>query len=364
MAKTPVLPKFPVTKDSLHAELRKNVQAYFAENNIKQQGNFSLYFKAGLLMVAFVGLYLHLLLGAMPWWLAVLECLLLGLVVSMIGFNIMHDGNHGSFSTSKTWNKLAAYSGSVMGASQFMWEMKHNIIHHSFTNIEGVDDDIEAGSLLRLAPTQDYRKIHRFQHIYFVLLYMQMYLFWIFFSDYRKYFTKKIGDIPLKKMTFGFHLRFWGMKIAHAAIFVVIPIMVLGWQPWLLGFLIMSLMGGFFLSIVFQLAHTVEDASFPLPAADTNKLEQEFALHQLATTANFATKNKIWTWMLGGLNFQIEHHLFPKIAHIHYPKISKIIKETCAKHNIPYIEYRNVRTAVKAHVTFLKRMGQRPVAVA
>lgn len=364
MSKTQSLPKFPVTQASLHAELKKRVQEYFRQNNIQQQGNFQLFFKAGLLIVAFAGLYLHLLLGSMPWWVAVLECAVMGLVVAMIGFNIMHDGNHGSFSSSKLWNKLASYSGAVMGASQFMWEMKHNIIHHSFTNVEGVDDDIEAGVLLRLAPTQEYKKIHRFQHIYFVILYMQMYLFWIFFSDYRKYFTGKIGEIPLKKMSVSKHFRFWGVKLAHASIFVLIPILVLGWKAWLIGFLVMSLVGGFFLSIVFQLAHTVEDTSFPLPAADTNKLEHEFAIHQLSTTANFATKNKIWTWMLGGLNFQIEHHLFPKISHIHYPQISKIVKETCADYNIPYIEYTNMRSAVKAHITFLKMMGQPPATAA
>lgn len=357
MSQKKPLPKFPVTKDSLHAALKRNVQQYFISNDISQHGNLNLYFKAGILIAAFVGLYLHLMLGDVAWWLAVIECAILGLVVAMIGFNIMHDGNHGSFSGSKLWNKLASYSGSIMGASQFMWDMKHNIIHHSFTNIDGVDDDIEAGSLLRLAPTQDYRKIHRFQHVYFILLYMQMYLFWVFFSDYRKYFTQKIGDIPLKKMSVGFHFRFWLMKLSHAAIFILIPILVLSWQAWLLGFLIMSLTGGFFLSIVFQLAHTVEDAAFPLPSEDTNKLENEFAKHQLATTANFATKNKIWTWMLGGLNFQIEHHLFPKVSHVHYPQISKIIKETCREYNINYIEYKTVRSAVWAHISFLRRMG-------
>lgn len=363
MAANTPLPKFPVTKDSLHAELKKNVQQYFNNLNIKQHGNWTLYSKSIILLTAFVGLYLHLLLGNAPWWLALIECAALGLVIAMIGFNIMHDGNHGSYSGSKWWNKMASYSGSVMGASQFMWDMKHNIIHHSFTNIDGVDDDIEAGDMLRLAPTQDYKKMHKYQYIYFVLLYSMMYLFWVFYSDYRKYFTQKIGEIPLKKMNRSLHIRFWLVKIFHALLFVVLPILVLGWKAWLIGFLVMGLVGGFFLSIVFQLAHTVEDAAFPLPLPATNKLENEFAVHQLSTTANFATKNKLWTWVLGGLNFQVEHHLFPKVAHIHYPAISKIVKETCKQHNAPYIEYNSMGAAIKAHVSFLKRMGK-PTAVA
>lgn len=364
MASKHPLPKFPVTKDSLHAELRKNVQEYFTSKNIPSHGNWSLYSKAIVLLIAFVGLYLHLLLGSAPWWLALIECAVLGLVVAMIGFNIMHDGNHGSFCGSAWWNKMASYSGSVMGASQFMWNMKHNIIHHSFTNVDGVDDDIEAGSMLRLAPTQEFKRIHKYQHLYFVLLYMQMYVFWVFYSDYQKYFSQKIGDIPLKKMSRSLHIRFWLVKIFHALLFIVLPVWLLGWQAWLIGFLVMSFVGGFFLSIVFQLAHTVEDASFPMPMPDSNKLENEFAIHQLATTANFATNNKMWTWALGGLNFQVEHHLFPKIAHIHYPAISKIVKETCEQHQIPYIEYKSMGAAIKAHVTFLKRMGKQAVELA
>lgn len=354
------LPKFPVTKDSLHAELRKRVQQYFKETKQEQHGNFSLYLKAGILVVSFIAIYIHLVFFTPVWYLALIECAVLGLVVALIGFNIMHDGGHGSFSNSPTWNKLASYSGSMMGASQFMWSMKHNVIHHTFTNVDGVDDDIEAGALLRLAPTQDKKWFHKFQHVYFVLLYSLMYVFWVFYSDYVKYFTQKIGDVPLKKMSIGTHIRFWLVKITHAALFVVIPIVQLGWLPWLIGFLTLGLIGGFILSIVFQLAHTVEDAEFPLPQEENNKMEYEFAKHQLATTANFATRNKIWTWMLGGLNFQVEHHLFPKISHVHYPAISKIVKDTCKDFGINYIEYATMRTAIKAHVNFLKRMGHAP----
>src|ERR1700748_2402756 len=190
MEVTTSLPKFPNVKNSvqnsLHRELRNRVQQYFIENNIKQTGNFALWHKAIVLVIAFFGIYLHLLIGRPAWYFGLLECALLGAIVASIGFNVMHDGGHGSFSENKTMNKIASYASSMMGASQFMWNMKHNMIHHTYTNIDGVDDDIYTGILMRMAPTQKHLKVHRFQHIYFVLLYMFMYVFWVFFSDYNK----------------------------------------------------------------------------------------------------------------------------------------------------------------------------------
>ena len=102
------------------------------------------------------------------------------------------------------------------------------------------------------------------------------------------------------------------VQIASPGSFVVLPIYMVGFMPWLIGFLVYSLLAGFVLSIVFQLAHTVEDTAFPTPDAATGRLEDEWAIHQLHTTANFATRNKIVSWFTGGLNFQVEHHLFPR----------------------------------------------------
>ncbi|MFT4061046.1 MAG: acyl-CoA desaturase [Edaphocola sp.] len=358
MNSTHTVPKFPAVKNSLHNELKSRVQRYFEENNIKQTGNMALWHKAVVLLVAFIGIYLHLLVFQPAWYFAITECALLGCVVASIGFNVMHDGGHGSFSQSKVMNKIASWSSSMLGASQFMWNMKHNMIHHTYTNVDGVDDDIEIGALMRMAPTQKHYKFHRFQHVYFVLLYMWMYVFWVYYSDYNKYFSGKIGEFPLKKMSLSDHVRFWAVKVWHLAVFVVIPIAVVGWLHWLVGFMTLSLVGGFILSIVFQLAHTVEDAHFPMADADSNKLPDEFAAHQIKTTANFGTKDKVLNWFVGGLNFQIEHHLFPKISHVHYPAISKIVKSVCQEYQLQYIEYPSMGSAVAAHVRFLKEMGK------
>jgi linoleoyl-CoA desaturase len=176
--------------------------------------------------------------------------------------------------------------------------------------------------------------------------------------DYQKYFKRKIGDTPLKKMSLSDHLVFWSFKIFYLGVFVAIPIFMVGLVPWVIGFLIFSLIAGFVLSIVFQLAHTVEHTSFPVPHEETGKLDDEWAIHQLKTTANFAPRNKFISWLVGGLNFQIEHHLFPKISHIHYSEIRRIIKQACAEYNVPYIEYSRMRQAVVSHVSFLKQMGR------
>ncbi len=242
------IPKFPVVKESLHNELRKRVQQYFDENNILQTGNFKLYLKAILLVSCFIGLYVHLVFFTPSTLLCIIECVLLGGTIAAIGFNVMHDGSHGSFSTRKHMNKLAAYSISMLGANHFMWNMKHNMIHHTFTNVDGVDDDIEVGALMRMAPTQKKYMLHRFQHVYFWFLYSLLYVFWIFFTDYKKYFTKHIGQFPIKPMSVKEHIMFWVVKIYHALVFIIVPIWQLGWASWLVGFLVATLIAGFVLS--------------------------------------------------------------------------------------------------------------------
>ncbi|WP_317235994.1 fatty acid desaturase family protein [Niabella hibiscisoli] len=131
-------------------------------------------------------------------WLALTECLFLGLLTAAIGFNVMHDGAHGSFSNNTKVNMAAAYTLDLLGASSFMWNTKHNIVHHAYTNIGGVDDDIEAGILLRMAPHQKRHGFHKFQHMYFWLLYGLLYIAWVFYTDYKKYFRNKVGNVPLK----------------------------------------------------------------------------------------------------------------------------------------------------------------------
>ena len=356
---TMATPKFLNVKGStFHQELKKRVNDYFVNAKKPATGNFGLYFKAVLFWTAYVALYVHVVFftPATPW--SILECFIMGGLTAGIGFNVMHDGGHGSFSKYTFVNKGAAITAGVLGASHFMWNIKHNVIHHAYTNIDGIDDDIDAKPFLRMAATQKHYKMHKFQHYYFWMFYCILHLYWSLVSDYRKYFRGKVGEMPLKKMTIRDHISFWAFKMVHYALFIVVPIIAVGFTSWIIGFLTFSVVAGFTLSIVFQLAHTVEDTEFPVPDAITGKLEDEWAIHQLKTTANFATRNRFISWFVGGLNFQIEHHLFPKISHIHYPQISRIIKQACKEYGVKYVEYRKMHHAVISHISFLRQMGK------
>jgi linoleoyl-CoA desaturase len=352
------LPKFALATQGFHADLKKRISDYFSAKGIKPTGNWKLYTKALILIVSYVAMFTHLIFFQPQVWVEVIECVVLGLATAFIGFNIMHDGAHGSFSTSPAINKAAAISLNILGGSSFMWNVKHNIIHHAYTNIDGVDDDIDAGIMLRMASTQKKFKIHKFQHVYFWFLYCILYIYWIFVSDYRKYVRRKIGSMPLKKMHASDHISFWGYKLLHLTLFIGLPIYMHGFGAWLVGFIIFSTVAGFILSIVFQLAHTVEHTHFPMPDEVTGRVEDEWAIHQVKTTANFATSNRLVSWLVGGLNFQVEHHLFPKISHVHYPVINKIVKQTCKEYGVEYIEYPTVTKAIRSHINYLKEMGK------
>lgn len=353
------IPKFTSVHSSFHGELKRRISDYFKEVGTSSTGNYQLFLKAIILVVAFLFVYVHLIFFTPAPWLSIIECVVLGGLTAAIGFNVMHDGMHGSFSKYKWVNTMAGLSLNFLGANNFMWKTKHNIIHHTYTNIEGLDDDIEARPFLRLCETQKHYRIHRFQHWYFWLAYSLLYIWWVFVTDYKKYFQRRIGPVPLKPMKLADHISFWAFKLLHAFLFVALPIWMLGFEAWIIGFLAFGLFAGFVLSIVFQLAHTVEHTHFPAANTETHKMDDEWAIHQLKTTANFATRNKLISWWVGGLNFQIEHHLFPKISHIHYPAISKIIKKACQEFGIPYIEYPKMRLAVISHVSHLKSLSRK-----
>jgi len=350
--------KFSQQSKSFHAELKKRVNAYFDQTGQASTGNLLLYVKAFLFGIALVALYVHVVFYTPTAWLAILESIVIGGVISAIGFNVMHDGAHGSFSKYKPVNVLAAYSLNILGGSSFMWNVKHNIIHHAYTNIDGVDDDIDIQPWMRMSTTQKKYPFHKYQHRYFWVLYSLLYILWIFVLDYTKYFRKKIGEMPLKKMHLNDHIVFWLFKALHLFVFVGLPIYMVGFLPWLVGFLSATVFAGLVLSIVFQLAHTVEHTHFPMPDEEDGKISDEWAVHQLKTTANFATGNKLISFLVGGLNFQIEHHLFPKISHVHYPAISKIIKQTCAEFDVKYHEFKRLHHAVISHAMYLRKMGR------
>ena len=342
--------------------LKSKVETYFENNKVESTGNEKLYVKSIVLLTLAAFLYVLLVFFTPPMWLSILLCIVMGFTVAGIGFNVMHDAAHGSYSENKKLNNVMAWSLNLMGASSFMWKIKHNIIHHSYTNIEGMDDDINIQPFFRVNDQQKRYWFHRFQHYYCFLFYGVTYFIWVFYLDFNKYFSGSIGPIKIRKMEWHEHVGFWFTKVLYVFTAIVIPVSIVGWGPALLGFGIIQFVCGVIISTIFQLAHVVEHAEFPEPNPATQKIEEEWAAHQVMTTVNFSPRSYLIRWFSGGLNYQIEHHLFPRISHIHYPAISPLVKETCKEYGIPYNQYPTFFKAVQSHVLHLKMMASARVA--
>ena len=337
--------------------LKKSVDQYFKTAQLKRTGNWKLYSKTLVLIPTALVIYVVLLTASLPVWVALVLCGMLGLVLSSIGFNVMHDACHGSYSSKKWVNNVLGLTLNALGANAFFWKQKHNILHHTYTNIEGLDDDIAQSKLLRQSPTQQWLPIHRYQHIYLPLAYSLTIFMWVGFRDFVKYFSRKIHNTPLQKMDAKEHFLFWFSKAMYAFFYVVLPIIAVGFVPWLVGYVTMCVLMGVVLATVFQLAHAVEGPEFESAGMEDKVIQSEWAAHQIKTTANFSPDNKIIGWYVGGLNYQVEHHLFPRISHIHYPALSKIVQQECSKFGLPYHSFPTMGKAIVSHVRIMKQLG-------
>jgi len=345
-------------KDSIFYDtVKQRVEEYFTKNNIEQTGNFWLYLKALTLVPAAVILYVFLLTANYHPLVGILLSGLFGFVLASIGFNIMHDACHGSYSSKKWINYMMGLSLNCLGGNSFIWKQKHNVVHHTYTNVDGIDDDIAKMPVIRHCSSQKWMPAHKYQHIYSVLVYGLSSFLWIFLMDFVKYFSKKIYQTKLNNLSTQEHVIFWVSKVLYAVFYIAIPIYFVGVLPWLCGFFAMHFVKGFTLAMVFQLAHVVEDTHFVDATENNLKINEEWAIHQVHTTANFATHNKIINWFVGGLNFQIEHHLFPRVSHVHYPAISRLVENSCNEFGIRYVNYPTMSAAVASHFRFMKYLG-------
>lgn len=350
---------FQRNQTTFFKELKEKIDHYFAESNLDPAGNGRLYLKGAIQLLAAALLYTILVFFTPVFWIAIPLCILFGLSLGIIGFNVMHEGGHNSFSRHPWINKASAYSLNMLGGITYFWKIKHNVNHHTFTNIDGMDSDIDAKPFMRMHAEQPRLWFHRFQHIYWVALYGISYIAWVFYEDFQKYFSgRHSANSTPKKLDLKEHFIFWLTKLLYVGVYIIVPVIMVGWLPALIGFFIVTFVTGLSISVVFQLAHVVEDTQFHSPGDQGGASKQEWAIHQLQSTANFATGSRILHWLLGGLNFQIEHHLFPRISHVHYPQVSRLVKEACRKSNVTYIEYRSMFQALASHLMHLKRLGR------
>ncbi|MEZ7495098.1 acyl-CoA desaturase [Leeuwenhoekiella aequorea] len=343
--------------------LNKRVNSYFKENNVERTGNWKLFIKTAVMFSIFLAPYFLLLTLDLPGWSQLLLTIVMGIGMAGVGMNVMHDGNHGSFSKKKWVNKIMGGSIYILAGNVYNWQVQHNVLHHTYTNIHGHDEDLEAGRILRFSKHSPWYKHHRFQHYYSILLYGLLTFNWAITTDFlqmKRYLKRKLsyGEFPNPKVEW---TKLVITKIIYVSIWIVLPLLILdiAWWKVLIGFFVMHYTAGVILSMVFQLAHVIDEADMPLPD-HSGTMKNTWAIHQLFTTVNFSTKNRIVNWFTGGLNHQVEHHIFPHISHIHYTNISKIVRETAKEFNLPYNEYKTTRKAIIAHFKYLKEMGMQP----
>ncbi len=343
--------------------LNKRVNSYFKEHNLKKTGDFRLHLKTLVMVSLFVAPYFIILLSNLPGWAMLLLCVVMGIGMAGIGMNVMHDGNHDSYSDKKWINKIMGGSMYFLAGNVYNWQVQHNVLHHTYTNIHGHDEDLDAGRIIRFSKHGKWAPIHRFQHIYSIFFYGLLTMNWVTTVDFKQ--TKRYLKRKLSYGKFPNPTAQWASviisKILYFTAWIVIPVLVLdvAWYFILLGFFTMHYVAGMILSVIFQLAHVIEDTETPLPD-DSGTMNNSWAIHQLLTTTNFGTKNKFLSWFSGGLNHQVEHHIFPHISHVHYPKIAKIIKQTAQEFDLPYNEYKTMGNALAAHFKHLKHLGAKP----
>ncbi len=343
--------------------LNKRVNSYFKDNKIARTGNWKLYSKAVLMFALFFIPFAVILTVSLPEWALLLLAIISGVGMAGVGMNVMHDSNHESFSSKKWVNKLMGSSMYILAGNVYNWKVQHNVLHHTFTNIKGHDEDIDAGRIIRFSKHSKWLKIHHLQKYYSIFIYGLLTINWAITTDVkqmRRYLKKGLsyGEFPNPTVQW---IILVITKLMYYSFWVVLPIVVLdiSWWKVLIGFFAMHYTAGLILSLVFQLAHVVPNTDMPLPDKDGN-LEHTWAIHQLYTTSNFAPNNKFVTFCTGGLNHQVEHHIFPHISHIHYEKLAKIVKATTKEFNLPYHEYKTMGKALVEHFSQLKTLGVNP----
>ena len=342
-------------------DLRNSVNEYFSKNNIQPYGNRKIYLQTIFMTLLYIVPFVLMISGLISSVILVLICwILMGLGMAGIGMVTMHDANHGSFSKNQKVNRFFGNSLYLLGGFPPNWRYQHNTLHHGFTNIEGHDEDIAPPGILRFSPHGQHKKIHRYQHFYAWVFYSLMTISWIIAKDFTRF--KKYRDMGAKISSLKFERLFVGLiisKVVYYSIFLLVPLLTIqvSWFWILLGFLLMHFASGLVLSSIFQTAHVVPSSEYPVPG-ENGELDNNWAIHQLYTTCNYAPKSRIFSWFIGGLNYQVEHHLFPNISHIHYKNISNIVQTKAREFGLPYHVNNSFVKALQQHFKMLKLLGE------
>ncbi|MEN2284383.1 acyl-CoA desaturase [Algoriphagus sp. SE2] len=341
--------------------LRKRVNEYFKENNKTVYGNSKMVIKTVFMLSIFFIPLIIIGTGLISSPLVLFALYITsGFGMAGVGMGVMHDAIHGSYSNSKKINKIIGYSMNLIGANANVWRIQHNVLHHTYTNIDHADDDINAPFFLRFSPNAKRYWIHRFQYIYIWFFYGLSTISWITTKDFVRLNRYKgmgffKGGAEFRKEI----LKVLGWKIFYYSYALVLPLIMVPLPALIivLAFLSMHFVTGIVISIVFQTAHIMQNVDFPKPD-ENGGIDNNWTIHQMATTSNYSPKSRFFSWLIGGLNFQVEHHLFPNISHIHYRKISQIVSKTALEFQIPYLVKESFFEAISEHVRMLRQLGR------
>ena len=284
-----------------------------------------------------------------------------GFGMAGIGMSVMHDAIHGSYSRNKKINTLLGYTFNLIGANATVWKIQHNVLHHTFTNIENADDDLNAPFFLRFSPHAKHYWVHQFQHIYIWFFYALSTISWITTKDFVR--LKRYKDMGFldKKHEYKKNLvsmTLWKLLYYSYALLLPMIMVPLSWWIVLLAFLSMHFVTGLLVSIVFQIAHIMPVNEFPLPN-EQGVINDNWYGHQFATTSNFSPNSNLLFWLIGGLNYQVEHHVLPDVCHVHYKKLTKIVSETAQEYGMPYHVKKSVGQAIWDHTKMLRMLGRK-----
>lgn len=341
--------------------VRARVQASLAGQ--APEGDSRLYLKAAIVVLWYLGSFV-LLLSVRSTALQLALCVSYGLAASAVGFNVFHDANHGALSPNRRINLgVGVLASALLGPSRYLWNFKHNVLHHRNTNIHTWDDDLETRGFLRLTPEQDWKWRYQGQHIFVFVLYAINAIEMVFVKDFVQYFTLRINPHQrIPAMSAAEKIEFWLAKAFYLAVFAGLPFALLPATHVLVGFLVYEATLGLALALVFGMAHQVEIIAFPCPQGVPPTIREEWAAHQMRTTANFATAHRVWNWYTGGLNHQIEHHLFPGMSHTRYGDIKTVVRETAQEFGLPYHHFDTYGAALGSHYRLLRGLSTRPAA--
>ncbi len=323
-----------------------------------------LHHKAALVAAWYLASYV-LIVTASGWVAGTIACVSLALSMAAVGFNIQHDANHNAFFPTRGSkrltgaNRAAGWSIHAIGASSQRWIDGHVFAHHGSPNVVGKDADIELSVFARLAPAQTRHPWHRLQHLYLWPLYGFTAVS-IIVADVVSTVTESFtGDRRGRRPTAGDYTVLMATKAIFLVAMLGVPLLMHPFWVVAVGATTVLAITGVILGVVFQLAHAVTEAAF-CEAAD--RPEGGWHEWQVRTSVDFChgggVADRLLTWYIGGLNYQTEHHLFPRLPHTVYPVIAPVVAEACAAHSIPYHVQPSLRLALRSHYRHVRELGR------